>query len=736
MIKHLIVFCIFSSLFNQVFSQLSFDFNDEIIVKKGSDTLHNAWAGGLDYVQISDFDFDFDGDMDLFVFDRSRDNIRVFTQEIVGGSPKWKIMHNAYLQFPEDLIYRATMIDFDSDGRKDIFTYGIGGLKVYRNTGNLANGIQWTLFKEIVNSDYNGFVSNLYVASSDIPAIADIDFDGDVDVLTFHQGGQHVEYHKNMSMENFGIPDSLEFVLMNECWGKFSENLNNNSVTLNAQESPCNGDGILPNPQKDYKPKHAGSTLLAMDIDNSGVMDLIIGDVAYNNLGLLINGGTEPNQDSPMISIDNSFPSNSLPVDLYLFPGAYWVDVDFDSKKDLVVGANAKNVSENETSIYFYKNTGTNVLPNFNYQTKSFLQNSMMEHGKGSVPVIFDYNNDGLKDLLVANLFRFKTSTEKESTIALYRNTGTSSVPKLTFVDYDYLNLSQQNFGLRLIPTFGDLDGDGLSEMILGNEFGSLIFFENNGTTFANPQQNYPDDHGAPISVGSFSFPQLFDLNKDGLLDLVIGNKTGKVAYYTNIGTINTPIFQLVTDNLGGIDVSTSGPDGYSTPHFFMLNDTTHLFVGNLDGKIYRYNNIDDSLLTNGSFQLVTNNFLNLSFEGYSSMFVDDIDGDSFLNMFVGQDLGGITSLEVDPNSTINLNKVEKLEVLIHPNPTNGIIRVKMFNNEKTQIRMFDLNGKTYHSEAFYNEITIDLQDIDQGIYLIELITTSGQSVVKKIVRQ
>ena len=49
---------------------------------------------------------------------------------------------------------------------------------------------------------------------------------------------------------------------------------------------------------------------------------------------------------------------------------------------------------------------------------------------------------------------------------------------------------------------------------------------------------------------------------------------------------------------------------------------------------------------------------------------------------------------------------------------------------------MFDLNGKTYHSEAFYNEITIDLQDIDQGIYLIELITTSGQSVVKKIVRQ
>ena len=736
MFKYFTIILFICSLNFNSFSQLSFDFNDDIIVKKGTDTLYNAWAGGLDYVQISDFDFDFDGDMDLFVFDRSRDNIRVFTQEIIGGTPKWKIRHNAHLYFPSDLIYRATMIDFDDDGRNDLFTYGIGGLKVYRNTGDFANGIQWTLFKEIVNSDYNGFISNLYVASSDIPAIVDVDFDGDIDILTFHQGGQHVEYHKNMSMENYGIPDSLDFVLMNECWGKFSENLNNNSVTLNAQEVPCNGS-ILPDPQRStYKPKHAGSTLLAIDYDNSGVMDLILGDVAYNNLGLLLNGGTAPNQDSPMISIDNSFPSNSLPVDLYLFPAAFWVDVDFDSKKDLVVGANAKNVSENETSIYFYKNTGSNELPNFNFQTKSFLQNSMIEHGKGSIPVLYDYNNDGLKDLLVANLFRFKTSTEKESTIAIYRNTGTATNPVFTFIDYDFLNLSQQNFGLRLAPTFGDLDGDGLSEMILGNEFGNLIFFENNGTTFINPQQNYPDNHGAPISVGSFSFPQLFDLDKDGLLDLIIGNKTGEVSYYKNIGTTNSPNFELVTENLGGIDVSSVGPDGYSTPHFFILDDTTHLFVGDVDGKIHYFNNIEDSLVTNGTFNLVTDNFLNLSFDGYSSVFVDDLDNDSFLNMFIGQDLGGITSMEVDPNSTIQLSELTKLDALIYPNPTNAVIHIKLYSSEKTEIRVFDLSGKTYLSEYFNNTISIDLQDFAPGIYLIQLTSSNGESVVKKIIKQ
>ena len=30
------------------------------------------WAGGLNYIQISDIDYDYDGDMDLLVFDRSQ----------------------------------------------------------------------------------------------------------------------------------------------------------------------------------------------------------------------------------------------------------------------------------------------------------------------------------------------------------------------------------------------------------------------------------------------------------------------------------------------------------------------------------------------------------------------------------------------------------------------------------------------------------------------------------------
>ena len=103
------------------------------MVKNGSDTLKLAWSGGLNYVQFSDFDFDFDGDLDLFVFDRSSDNIRVFLQVIIGGVKQYKLKYNAQTSFPSDIRYRAMMVDYDNDGRKDLFAYGIGGIKVYRN---------------------------------------------------------------------------------------------------------------------------------------------------------------------------------------------------------------------------------------------------------------------------------------------------------------------------------------------------------------------------------------------------------------------------------------------------------------------------------------------------------------------------------------------------------------------------------------------------------------------------
>lgn len=722
-------------------AQLGFLRDDNIVVKRNGNELTNPWAGGLNYIQISDFDFDFDGDLDLFIFDRSKENIRVFEQVLIAGTPSYRIKHDIQYLFPDDVRYRAALIDYDNDGKKDLFTYGIGGLKVYRNVGDAVNGLQWELFKDLVYSQYPNNYSNLYISSSDIPAIVDVDGDGDIDVLTYHQGGSHVEYHQNQSMQLYGIPDSLEYVLKNECWGKFSEDVNTNAITLNDPNAPCVG-GSITNPERvadqSKSGAHSGSTLLAIDMDNSGVLDLIIGDASFTNLNLLINGGSAVNTDSPMISVEPNFPANTTPVNIQLFPASFYVDVDFDGVKDLIVAPNAKNISFNERSVYFYKNLGTNSLPNFVFISSNFLQSEMIEHGTGTIPVFVDYNEDGLQDLMIANFHRYKPILDKESIVAYYQNTGTANQPEFTFVDEDIFNLAQEAFGLRAVPSFGDLDGDGDEDMILGIENGTLAYYQNNstgsGAVFGNPVLNYQDNTGAIISTSGFAHPQIYDLNKDGLLDLILGKRNGEIMYYENIGTVNSPSFQLVNANLGNVNVATTSPDGYAAPHFFENNGNTELFVGSVDGQIIYYDSIDGLLAPGSSFHQVTTSFLGIDVEGFSSFAIKDIDGDGNYNMMVGQELGGLGHFEIDPNSNIGVKEIQNsFDILVYPNPTSKAFTI---SHELIGLnyKLSTLEGKSVRIGITENPKTIiTIDDLSTGIYLLR-VTDGRNSVVKKLV--
>lgn len=731
--------------FGEVSAQFGFEFAPSIPVFRGGNQLDNAWGGGLNYTQVADIDFDFDGDMDLFLFDRSSNNIRILEQKDNSGTPFYQTNFDAKYLFPSDVRYRATMVDYDNDGRNDLFTYGIGGLKVYRNVGDITNGLQWELVSNLLYSQYPSVYTNLYVSSTDLPAIVDVDFDGDIDVLTFHQGGEHVEYHQNQSMELYGIPDSLIFELKNECWGKFSEDINTNTVLLNDPNAPCEG-GSVPNPLKD-KPdpqsaiyKHSGSTILAMDYDNSGVMDLILGDISFTNLVLLINGGTAPNTDSPMISQDPFFPSNTTAVDIQIFPAGFYVDVDFDNVKDLVVGSNARNISENETSIRFYKNIGTNTQPNFIYNSPKYFQVEMIEHGTGSVPVFFDYDEDGLKDMFVSNFYRYIPISDKESTIAYYKNTGTVNSPEFTYIDYNFLNLDAQSYGLRTTPTFGDIDGDGDEDLFLGRDDGSLVYYENlsigSGAVFGTPQLNYPDNLGNPISSVSYCFPQLFDLNNDGLLDLILGNKNGVMIYYENIGTPTSPSFELKNSILGMVDITGPfSPDGYATPHFFRVNGVTKLFIGSYDGDLIYYDSIDGHLGVADTFSFIAKGYVNINVEAYSSFCVNDIDNDGNLDLFVGQDLGGIFHFEANPNSSASIAEVEDVQVAVYPNP---------FNNSLTYvaeeviefISIFDLNGRLLVEIApNSSKAYLDTDKLNKGLYITRISLSNHQIVEKKLIK-
>lgn len=741
----LLFFSLFYATYGNSQTNLGFEYDNSIPVFRNATALENPWAGGINYAQFADLDIDYDGDLDLVLFDRSGDEFVVFAQIGPSNSPNYRYLFNSSSLFPADCHYRCTFADYDGDHQNDLFTYGLGGIKVYRNSGNATSGLQWTLIKSVLYTNYLGSYTNLYVSSSDIPAIVDVEADGDLDILTFHIGGERVEYHQNQSMELYGHADSLVFELKNECWGQFREDPNNNAVILNDVQSPC-GNGTIPNPQitsdslwekktpASTMQKHSGSTLLALDMNNNGVLDLILGDVSYPTLTLLMNGGTQPNTNSAFISQNNQFPANTTFANMQLFPASYYVDVSFDGVKDLIVTPNARTVSENQQSVQYFKNFGTNNSPQFQFQQNDFLQAQMIDHGLGSIPIIFDQNADGLKDLMIGNFFRYKPVLEKESGFQLFQNIGTNSAPQFNLTDEDYLQLTTTSYGYKCHPAIGDMDNDGDQDLIIGLENGTLMWYTNTaGPTspcnFSNPQV-LTDENGTTISVQDYAAPQLFDLNKDGLIDVIIGKKTGELVYYQNTGTPTNAVFSLFNAQLGNVDVSIT-PDGYAAPHFFVLNDTTHLFVGAYDGQIHYYKSIDGHLNPTDSFELVSHRFLNIDVGLYSTFFTSDTDNDNLLDLFIGQDLGGITHLEINPLSSASITTTPKLPLVsIFPNPAQSYIQLTGLNEyEMIECVATNLLGQeiSLSSEGNHRYSTTQLVS---GSYLLRWKTSSASGTL------
>ena len=160
----------------------------------------------------------------------------------------------------------------------------------------------------------------------------------------------------------------------------------------------------VPNPQDTLNIlknnfRHSGSTVLALDLNNDQVKDLILGDVSYSNIVALFNDNKGINMNTSFISQDTMFPSYSLKTDLHLFPGTFFEDVDHDGIKDLLFLLILTVIVKTKKVSGFTKIFGANTLPQFYLQEKNFLQKNTIEVGRESKPILVDINNDQLQDL-------------------------------------------------------------------------------------------------------------------------------------------------------------------------------------------------------------------------------------------------------------------------------------------------------------------------------------------------
>ncbi|WP_192822069.1 T9SS type A sorting domain-containing protein [Rufibacter sp. LB8] len=692
------------------------------------------WAGGFNSPQFSAIDLNHDGQQDLFVFDRSSRRVTTFLAVQTNG--QWAYQHApAYEKaFPKELQVFALLRDYDRDGAPDLFTASNLGMKVYRNTSGTGTPT-FDLTHPVLF--YNIDV-NLVVGAEDLPAITDMEKDGDLDLLLWEwSGGLRLEYFQNMQQEQNLPAAQMKFTKASSNWGDVSRCIGScNKYAFNGDSCPA--------------VQHiGGSSVLPLDVDANGVLDLVVGHDDCPDLVSLMNIGSnlQPRISSAQYNLPPDITGNQFSV----FPAAYYLDVTFDGIPDLVVAPNATSNSHQNvnlaSSTWVYANTGTAILPRFTGAKQPFLQHQMVDLGEGAAPALGALTGGNTLDLLVGNT-ALLNGTQYAASLTLFQNKGTGSQPQFELVNTDYLGFASQKL-LNLKPQLVDLNQDGAIDLAYSaynpatttQEFHYLL----NQAAAQQPAQF----SAAAVRLTGVTFtrgdtPYLYDVDQNGTLDLLVGRSSGALHYYRNTGTSTSPVWALVSDALGGLAANSvkrrlqlhiAHLDQNTIPDLLTTDDSGQLnlypdFTAQLSGTFPVQENVlwDELQFDYKPALLGPGNFIT---SGNLQQLVN-----ARPTVILGTHAGGLKHWQVLSHPLSARDQELAKQVLVFPNPAQGFVQVQ--TPQAATLQLFTLTGTKVLQDKTASQETqqLDVQHLPDGFYLLRVTLPSGQTSTHKLLLQ
>lgn len=712
-------------------AQFRFVENREIPVTVSGSRLTRPWEGGINAAQYQKMDLNNDGTEDLIIYHRISGELTTYLaidNEFV-YSPDYAFF------FPEAVTDWLILADYNCDGKKDIFTSTSFGVKVFENitTGDLP---EWREAAEFLEFNDN---INLQVNASDLPGIADIDGDGDLDILAYRfSNSSTIDYFKNMSVETTGSCGSLIFIRESRKWGDLEEcdcdDFAFGANTCSSTGGTANFGNDLPNAVQ--ATEHAGGkTILLLDRDNDGDMDLITSDEFCETLYYMENVGTPE-----LARMENfvSFPENN-PAGFYIFPSAFYEDVNFDGHKDLIISSNADSNIGNLIDFSFTSsvilNTNTTEAPVFATLISPFLQDEMIEIGETTYPTLADIDEDGDLDMVVGTKGILQDGVLTAG-LFLFENTGTRFKPEFTFIDRHYLDLFRTGGYRNIKPQFVDLNGDGNLDLayqatpINGNRT-KLVYRLNQGAFEFGPENEID------ISIRETNQYHFSDIDKDGQMDLLINNRLGSLALHINQGDLilGEPItdYAGLTNGFDNLNISVVITD--------LNNDgNQELITTDITGKLEVFTGTiatdftpDQSFTAMFESSLVSD-LITSQLDEFSPFAAADIFGTGKPALIIGNNRGGI-SIYQNLSEQGGTASDRAIQLVAFPNPAND--RLFLQTDTEGLLEIYTINGQRIQQGVPVSpasQLEVSTINLPAGLYLFRVTNGINKPAFQKVI--